>query len=74
VLTRPHTIQRSIGAVLFLLASVSVGLAADLTGRASVIDADTIEIHGTRIRLWGIDAPESTQLCRDAGLLPYGKP
>jgi hypothetical protein len=23
-----------------------------------------LEIHGNRIRLWGIDAPESTQLCR----------
>jgi endonuclease YncB( thermonuclease family) len=37
---------------------------ADLAGRASVIDGDTIEVHGTRIRLWGIDAPESTQPCR----------
>jgi endonuclease YncB( thermonuclease family) len=33
-------------------------------GQASVIDGDTVEIHGTRIRLWGIDAPESNQLCR----------
>ncbi len=32
-----------------------------LAGRASVIDGDTIEIHGTRIRLEGIDAPESRQ-------------
>jgi endonuclease YncB( thermonuclease family) len=30
-----------------------------------VIDGDTIEIHGERIRLWGIDALESDQLCRD---------
>lgn len=40
--------------------------ATDLTGRASVIDGDTIEIHGKRIRLFGIDAPEGGQLCDDA--------
>jgi endonuclease YncB( thermonuclease family) len=34
-----------------------------LAGRASVIDSDTIEIHGERIRLWGIDAVESGQRC-----------
>lgn len=33
-------------------------------GRVSVIDADTIEIHGERIRLLDIDAPESRQPCR----------
>ena len=37
---------------------------ADVTGIASVIDGDTLEIHGQRIRLHGIDAPESHQLCR----------
>ena len=34
-------------------------------GQASVIDGDTIETHGERIRLWGIDAMESDQLCRN---------
>lgn len=34
-----------------------------LTGRASVVDGDTIEIQGTRIRIWGIDAPEGQQTC-----------
>ena len=29
-----------------------------ITGVASVIDGDTIEIHGIRIRFFGIDAPE----------------
>lgn len=36
-------------------------------GRASVIDGDTIEMHGQRIRLYGIDAPESHQACRKDG-------
>jgi hypothetical protein len=31
----------------------SASRAADLIGQASVIDGDTLEIHGTRIRLWG---------------------
>jgi endonuclease YncB( thermonuclease family) len=39
---------------------------ATVTGQASVIDADTIEIHGERIRLVGVDAPESGQKCLDA--------
>jgi endonuclease YncB( thermonuclease family) len=30
--------------------------ASDLVGVASVIDGDSIEIHGGRIRLFGIDA------------------
>jgi endonuclease YncB( thermonuclease family) len=36
------------------------------TGTASVVDADTLEIRGERIRLVGVDAPESGQKCRDA--------
>ncbi|MEW9838757.1 thermonuclease family protein, partial [Mesorhizobium sp. ZMM04-4] len=37
-----------------------------ISGRASVIDGDTIEITGTRVRFNGIDAPEAKQLCKDA--------
>lgn len=49
----------------------SAALADDFVGQASVIDGDTLEIHGTRIRLWGIDAPESSQLCRGEDGLQY---
>lgn len=51
---------------LFLTAHDAIGADA-ITGRASVIDGDTLEIHETRIRLYGIDAPESDQLCTVAG-------
>jgi endonuclease YncB( thermonuclease family) len=36
-----------------------------LIGRARVIDGDTIDIAGTRIRLEDIDAPEANQTCVD---------
>jgi len=30
-----------------------------IVGRASVIDGDTLELRGSRIRIWGIDAPDT---------------
>ena len=35
----------------------------DVAGRARVIDGDTIEVGSVRIRLFGVDAPESAQSC-----------
>ena len=45
--------------------------AAPLVGRASIVDGDTIEIRGERIRLFGIDAPESGQMCANANGQSY---
>jgi endonuclease YncB( thermonuclease family) len=42
-------------------------LGAELSGQASVVDGNTIDIRGTRIRLAGVDAPEGAQVCREAG-------
>ena len=41
---------------------------ADISGIARVIDADTIEVLGQRIRLHGIDAPEAKQTCKRNGV------
>ena len=45
-----------------------------LVGRASVIDGDTLEEHGRRIRLAAIDAPESRQSCRQARTIVAVRP
>lgn len=54
-----------------IVAAIDVAVAESLTGVASVIDGDTIDIHGTRIRLHGIDAPESSQVCHKENGEPW---
>jgi endonuclease YncB( thermonuclease family) len=41
------------------------------TGNAVAIDGDSLRLNGTEVRLYGIDAPEYRQLCRDAGGREY---
>jgi endonuclease YncB( thermonuclease family) len=49
-------------ALAFLLLGAPA-TAASVAGPAKVVDGDTLEIAGKRIRLFGIDAPEATQTC-----------
>lgn len=54
------------GVALGILVSACAPAAShttDMIGRVSVVDGDTLEMRGERIRLWGIDAFESSQLC-----------
>lgn len=61
--------SRLLAALLLILASPA--MAQTVEGRASVIDGDTIEISGERIRFNGVDAPESWQRCKDAAGKEY---
>ncbi len=54
-------------AAALLLASVPAW-AQDITGPARVIDGDTLNVAGQRIRLHGIDAPEKNQVCQIEGV------
>ena len=46
-----------------VVAVVPMTAKADVVGPARVVDGDTLEITGTKIRMHGIDAPESKQSC-----------
>lgn len=43
----------------------------EIAGTAKVIDGDSLNLDGTEIRLFGIDAPEARQICTDKAGNPY---
>lgn len=57
--------------VLLLTTFMLQGGTIIVSGKALVIDGDTIDINDNRIRLHGIDAPESGQLCNNKIGKPY---
>lgn len=70
--------------VISVIAGTALGLSPDLpsfhkattvpaavSGLAHVVDGDTIRLNGEKIRLTGIDAPESDQTCFDDQTVSY---
>ncbi len=55
--------------VLFVLTVVlaTTDARADMAGKPLAIDGDTIEIARQRIHLFGIEAPEITEICNASG-------
>ena len=58
-------------ALLMAASPVPVNARETVTGRASVVDGDTIDIGTVRIRFNGIDAPESWQRCKQSTRKAY---
>ena len=50
-------------AVLLLTMTMAWPVHADVSGPVAAVDGDMIEVAGSRVRLHGIDAPESAQTC-----------
>lgn len=61
--------------VLVMLPLSLANHAAAIASDVRVVDGDTIEINGTTVRLYGIDAPEAGQRCarRGRGTWPCGR-
>jgi endonuclease YncB( thermonuclease family) len=54
--------------ILLTLPALAASDVESISGAPRIVDGDTLVINGTRIRLHGIDAPESKQTCQRDGI------
>jgi endonuclease YncB( thermonuclease family) len=68
-------IAATLGLAALIGATAAVGWwtveSLPISGRATVVDGDTIRVGSARVRLFGVDAPESAQTCLDAQRREY---
>jgi endonuclease YncB( thermonuclease family) len=58
--------MRSAAAIFLCLLGISPALGSEVKAVPDIVDADTIWAGTTKVRLSGIDAPETDQICLDA--------
>ena len=58
--------MKTIIAAFVVSFACSFAQATDLSGVPRVVDGDTLAIGATKVRLDGIDAPETDQVCLNA--------
>ena len=62
---RTQSVYKFAGAAAILALALAANAQEELSGPAQVINGDTIVFGRVYVRLYGIDAPEMEQLCRD---------
>ena len=67
-MSRPLLLPAMVALAILTLPAFAAAL---ITGKARIIDGDTVEVAGTRFRLNGIDAPERGQMCQDILQQPF---
>jgi hypothetical protein len=67
MLATPDANRTLCGVFAFAMLACGCAPAADVSGRATVVDGDSLEMGSASIRIFGIDAPEGRQTCAREG-------